>query len=111
MFHYCPTALVFGLWDSTGPKGGLGAKFARALVSEIIGHDAQVGVKTSSRIDPANIRVNAGPIYKAKDGWTLDEGSAVKEKSKAVKIGDGKPGPIATRLRARYVEETRDGAE
>ena len=27
MFKYCPTALVFGVWDSTGPKGGLGAKF------------------------------------------------------------------------------------
>ena len=30
LFKVCPTALVFGLWDSTGPKGGMGAKFARA---------------------------------------------------------------------------------
>jgi len=30
-FKVCPTGLVFGLWDSTGPKGGLGAKFQRAL--------------------------------------------------------------------------------
>jgi CRISPR-associated protein Csb1 len=93
LFRYCPTALVFGLWDSTGPKGGLGAKFARALVSEIVGLDAQIGVKTSSRIDPAQIQLAAGPLYAAPEGeWTLDESKAVKEKGKPVKLGqDGKP--------------------
>lgn len=24
LFRVCPTGLVFGIWDSTGPKGGLG---------------------------------------------------------------------------------------
>ena len=43
LFGLCPTALVFGLWDSTGPRGGLGAKFQRALVSEIVGYDAVPG--------------------------------------------------------------------
>ncbi len=37
LFELCPTALLFGMWDSTGPKGGLGPKFERALVSEIVG--------------------------------------------------------------------------
>ena len=37
LFELCPTALLFGMWDSTGPKGGLGAKFERAVVSEIVG--------------------------------------------------------------------------
>lgn len=37
LFELCPTALVFGMWDSTGPKGGLGPKFERAMVSEIVG--------------------------------------------------------------------------
>ncbi|HLI16211.1 MAG TPA: type I-U CRISPR-associated RAMP protein Csb1/Cas7u [Acidimicrobiales bacterium] len=37
LFELCPTALVFGMWDSTGPKGGLGPKFERALVSEMVG--------------------------------------------------------------------------
>ena len=59
LYCYCPTALVFGIWDSTGPKGGLGAKFQRALVSEIIGVDAQIGKKTSSRIDPLGMRAAA----------------------------------------------------
>ena len=55
LFELCPTALVFGIWDSTGPKGGMGVKFQRALVSEIIGYDAAFGVKTSSRMDPLGI--------------------------------------------------------
>jgi CRISPR-associated protein Csb1 len=93
LLHYAPHCLVFGMWDSTGPRGGLGVKFARAIVSEIIGVNVVNGVKTSSRIDPLNIRVNAGTLYAAKGGgWTLDEDNAQKEKNKAVKLGkDGKP--------------------
>ena len=45
LFGLCPTALLFGLWDSTGPRGGMGAKFQRAIVSEIIGYDAVEGNK------------------------------------------------------------------
>jgi CRISPR-associated protein Csb1 len=37
LYELGPTALVFGMWDSTGPRGGLGAKFERAVVSEIVG--------------------------------------------------------------------------
>jgi CRISPR-associated protein Csb1 len=61
-------------------------------VSEIIGVNAVPGVKTSSRIDPLNIRVNAGVLYESDDGWTLNEQVATKEKGKPVKLGkDGKP--------------------
>lgn len=55
LFELCPTTLIFGMWDSTGPKGGMGAKFQRAMVSEIVGMNATFGVKVSSRIDPAQI--------------------------------------------------------
>lgn len=37
-----PTALLFGAWHSQGDGGGLGAKFPRALVSEIMGVDTPV---------------------------------------------------------------------
>jgi CRISPR-associated protein Csb1 len=40
MFKYCTHALVFGIWDSTGPTG-VGNKFQRTIVSEIIGMNAQ----------------------------------------------------------------------
>lgn len=84
LFELCPTTLVFGMWDSTGPKGGLGAKFQRALVSEIIGIGVTTGVKTSSRIDPAQIMVGAGPLFRKRapdgrpaDGWTTNAEDAV----------------------------------
>ena len=79
LFGLCPTALLFGMWDSTGPRGGLGVKFQRAIVSEIIGYDVQVGKKTQSRIDPAGIQKDAGTIYTRRDQdeasptWTLDK--------------------------------------
>lgn len=88
LFKVCPTGLIFGLWDSTGPKGGLGSKFARALVSEIVGVGAVAGSKTASRIDPASIITSAGPVFVAKepgpDGkptWTLNvmEAKPLKE--------------------------------
>ena len=96
LFEACPTALLFGMWDSTGPKGGLGAKFERALVSEIVGINAVYGVKTSSRIDPLGIQLKAGPLYAVPNGdgigWTLDESVAKKEKNKAKPLGkDGRP--------------------
>lgn len=92
LFGLNPTALIFGIWDSTGPRGGLGAKFQRALVSEIIGYGAIAGVKTSSRIDPAQIRLGAGPLYGRKQtradepNWTLDSKAGDKKLGK-----DGKP--------------------
>ena len=62
LFHYSPTALLFGMWDSTGPKGGLGSKFQRAYVSEIVGLNAELGAKVGSRIDPAQIENSARRI-------------------------------------------------
>lgn len=93
LLKYCPTALVFGMWDSTGPKGGLGVKFPRALVSELVGHAVQLGVKTSSRIDPAEIRLKAGPIFRTEDGsMTPFENEAQKVKGKSLLYGKTKKG-------------------
>jgi CRISPR-associated protein Csb1 len=99
MYRYCPTALVFGVWDSTGPKGGMGAKFQRCLVSEIVGIDVVAGVKTASRIDPTGIQTKAGPIFAHKDPeqeWTVDPAEAQTVKGKPVEFsrsgGDGKKG-------------------
>jgi CRISPR-associated protein Csb1 len=106
LFKVCPTGLVFGLWDSTGPKGGLGAKFQRALVSEIIGINAAPGNKTESRIDPLNILKKAADIYIAADDnerWTTDIEKAKKyekddkdhKKGDPIKFGkEGKPSEV-----------------
>jgi CRISPR-associated protein Csb1 len=39
VYELCPTALLFGMWGSPEKPGGLGAKFERAFVSEIVAVD------------------------------------------------------------------------
>ena len=85
LFRHSPTALLFGMWDSTGPKGGLGSKFQRAYVSEIVGFDAKVGKKVGSRIDPLQIEKVAPEhkVFNSKDPigvWTDDSEAAEKDK-------------------------------
>jgi len=74
LFELCPTALIFGMWDSTGPKGGLGPKFERAMVSEIVGIGAEVGdLRRGVRRDPLEVRA-AVKVSKAADkSWSLAE--------------------------------------
>ncbi|MBE0616511.1 MAG: type I-U CRISPR-associated protein Cas7 [Proteobacteria bacterium] len=94
LFGLCPTALIFGLWDSTGPRGGLGAKFQRAIVSEMVGLHAVPGVKTASRIDPLQVMLGAGPVVKQGDGsWNLDSSWPDKDYEKKVKA-DQRPSVV-----------------
>jgi CRISPR-associated protein Csb1 len=88
VYELSPTALVFGAWNSTGEGGGLGAKFPRCIVSEIIGvgvatesgvdratgevGEVPSGRRVGSRIDPLGIRSGVA-IYKLPNGdWSLD---------------------------------------
>lgn len=87
LFTLCPASLVFGLWDSTGPKGGLGSKFQRAIVSEVVGIGVELGTRTLSRIDPTGIEKTE--IYESKQpgeggsqDWTADLNEAKLEKNK-----------------------------
>lgn len=83
LFRLCPTALLFGIWESTGAAGGLGVKFQRAIVSEIVGVGAVVGRKTASRIDP--LQIGRIPIYEVREPeggvirWTAVESKAARE--------------------------------
>ena len=84
LFLYSPTALLFGVWDSTGPKGGLGSKFQRAYVSEIVGLDTKIGKKVGSRIDPLQVEKLAqeDKAFNHQDPtrvWTFDESKAEKD--------------------------------
>jgi len=100
LFGLCPTALVFGLWDSTGPRGGLGAKFQRALVSEIVGYDSVEGARTFSRIDPAQIMLSAGPLYERKSedagkpAWTLEQAEGKGKLKKSGKPSEANHGNV-----------------
>jgi CRISPR-associated protein Csb1 len=107
LFGLCPTALVFGIWDSAGPRGGLGAKIQRAIVSEMVGFHAQIGNRTSSRIDPLQIKLGAGPVLvrAAKDDrspdWTIsaettEKGAKKKEGKRPSEINHGNVTPTIT---------------
>ena len=85
LLEVAPAALLFGAWHSTGEGGGLGAKFARCLVSEIVAVDVPVeevvgdrrtgevtprtlGRRVGSRIDPLGI-LRAVEVYKGEADW------------------------------------------
>ena len=81
-----PTALLFGAWHSTGEGGGLGAKFPRCLVSEIVAVNTPVdeiadprtgeieprtsGRRTGSRIDPLGV-LRKVEVFKSPEGWDV----------------------------------------
>jgi CRISPR-associated protein Csb1 len=120
LFKLCPSALVFGTWGSPEKPGGLGAKFQRAIVSEIVGVNAEIGSAVSSRVDPLGIRKEARPIYQnGKDdngeiGWTLDEKKAAKSGKSAVELGKGsergRPSQVNHGNVVPSVNETTGGA-
>ena len=105
-----PTALLFGAWHSTGQGGGLGAKFARCLISEIVGIDVPVedvvvnqrtgeveiqtsGRRTGSRIDPLGV-LRKVKVFKGEDGWSTTKASAGKN-AKEVRPSEINHGNIA----------------
>ena len=61
LLELSPTALLFGAWHSQGEGGGLGAKFPRALLSEIMGIDTPVeGIPNQREREVARIRLHDG---------------------------------------------------
>lgn len=121
-----PSALLFGVWNSTGEGGGLGAKFARAIVSEIIGVDVPVeemapdrrtgevamrtaGRRTGSRIDPLGI-LRSVEVFKGEAGWDTTEKAAGKGAKKVrpseVNHGNIAPSVAPLGITCAYGEQT-----
>lgn len=104
-----PTALLFGAWHSTGEGGGLGAKFARALVSELVAIKVAVdekidprtgevrhenaGRRTGSRIDPLGV-LRKVEVFKGDAGWSTKKDDAGKN-AKPVRPSEINHGNIA----------------
>jgi CRISPR-associated protein Csb1 len=120
-----PTALLFGAWHSTGEGGGLGAKFPRCLVSEIVAVDVPVeggadtrtgevevrtsGRRTGSRIDPLGV-LRRVEVFKGQDGWDVVKERAGKG-AKPVRPSEINHGNIAPTVQplgitCDYVEHT-----
>ena len=87
LYQWSPTSLLFGCWNSANDKvqnkipGNL--KFARAIVSEIVGYGIVQGVRVGGKNDPVGITGQA--IYKLP---SEEETTDVKQ---AVHDSDGKP--------------------
>lgn len=62
VYDLCPAALVFGMWDSTGPKGGLGVKFERTIVSEIVGIGCAYRFSGEEENTPRNRGIRRDPL-------------------------------------------------
>jgi len=94
LLEVSPSALLFGAWHSTGQGGGLGAKFARCLISEIVGIDVPVeevpanprtgelevrttGRRTGSRMDPLGV-LRKVKVFKGEEGWSTTQFAAGK---------------------------------
>lgn len=110
LLEISPTTLLFGAWHSTGEGGGLGAKFARCLVSEIVAVDVPVegvvvnqrtgeietrtaGRRTGSRIDPLGI-LRKVEVFKGENGWNTTAAGA-GSKAKKVRPSEINHGNIA----------------
>jgi CRISPR-associated protein Csb1 len=80
IFQVSPASLLFGSWDSTGVSGGLGEKYTRCVVSELVGINIEKAIRAGTRIDPLNSEKNQNPdaILKA----TEDEMLALLKKSR-----------------------------
>ena len=116
LLEISPAALLFGAWHSQGEGGGLGAKFPRALVSEIMGIDTPVeevvrdrrtnrtepqtaGRRTGSRIDPLGV-LRKVEVYKSPTAWSTDQREAGKgaKKVRPSEINHGNITPTVTPL-------------
>jgi len=71
IFGVSPASLLFGSWDSTGISGGLGEKYTRCVVSELVGVNALTATRAGVRRDPLNASKDADPVKILKE--TKDE--------------------------------------
>jgi CRISPR-associated protein Csb1 len=108
--------LLFGSWHSTGEGGGLGAKFPRCFVSEIVAVDVpvedgpadprtgEIEVRTSSRrtgsrIDPLGV-LRKVEVFKSPTGWDVVKERAGKgaKPARPSEINHGNIAPSVQRL-------------
>jgi CRISPR-associated protein Csb1 len=71
LFKISPASLLFGSWDSTGVSGGLGEKYTRCVVSELVAVNVERAERAGTRVDPLNVAASEDPGKILKD--TKDE--------------------------------------
>ncbi|MFZ0589368.1 MAG: type I-U CRISPR-associated RAMP protein Csb1/Cas7u [Bryobacteraceae bacterium] len=113
VYELCPTALVFGMWGSPDKPGGLGAKFERAFVSEIVAVDVtEIEKRSGFRIDPLSIQNDIYSVPNEDGGFKVVENEKVKGAKKPSELNHGniiypKSGSVLRGgIRFRYAEQT-----
>lgn len=125
VYELCPTALLFGMWGSPEKPGGLGAKFERAFVSEIVAVDVVsnmpektdakdpevrkdiVNKRVGFRIDPLNARSSV--LVKQNEGGSFQVGTGKKPSEinhGNILFGPTKDNAANGGIRFRYAEQT-----
>jgi CRISPR-associated protein Csb1 len=90
VYELCPTALVFGMWGSPDKPGGMGAKFERAYVSEIVGIDTTFIEKRSGfRIDPVGTSSKVAVIPAENGTFTIAKDAKSKGALRPSEINHG----------------------
>jgi CRISPR-associated protein Csb1 len=121
VYELCPTALLFGMWGSPDKPGGLGAKFERAFVSEIVAVDV---VNDSDALTKGNEPGSRKDLHNVRAGFRIDplnssKSVLVKQNDDgSFEVGAGKTRPSEinhgnipfdtqnTGIRFRYAEQT-----
>jgi CRISPR-associated protein Csb1 len=105
VYQLCPTALLFGMWGSPDKPGGVGAKFERAYVSEIVAVDtSEPALRSGYRIDPLEIRSAVSLEKKPEGGFEIAAGKG----SRPSELNHGNI-PFDTQnagIRCRFIEQT-----
>ena len=104
VYEICPTALVLGMWGSPEKPGGLGAKFERAYVSEIVAIDVdRIEKRGGFRIDPLGSRSTI--LLKEKGDGTFEVGTG-KVRPSVLNHGNILFESNNGGIRCRYAEQT-----
>lgn len=95
LFKICPTALLFGFWDSRQEVGS-GNSFQRNISSEIVGIDVEEGLNPAGRTTELGITGTEKNIYLDENGQvTYDEEEGVTGAKKPSSVGLGNIPPSA----------------
>jgi CRISPR-associated protein Csb1 len=118
LYQHCPTALVFGTWDSHRGRPELSFKSARVWTSEMFGVEPKLGFKVGSRMDPLGMlggEVQRGDKAKADEDpyeWRLIkiEGDQTKEDVSGAPAGAlSKKDKLSNVGHGNYPPEVSDG--
>jgi CRISPR-associated protein Csb1 len=112
IYRLAPHALVFGLWGSPKKPGGLGAKFERTIVTEIVAVDTlRVDGREGFRLDPCGASKDVKVVAKKDGSFDVVSGAGKKDVKGSVRPSEINHGNIPydspnAGIRCRFVEQS-----